>query len=72
LISAEELALCEPIYESLAGWKERIRGTTDYESLPRAARTYLERISQELQVPIGIVSTGPSPEETINISFDRY
>jgi len=72
LICAEELALCEPIYESLAGWKQGIRGTTDYESLPRAARTYLERISQELQIPIGIVSTGPSPEETINISFDRY
>ena len=72
LISAEELALCEPIYESLAGWKQAIRGTTDYESLPRAARTYLERISQELQIPIGIVSTGPSPEETINIGFDRY
>ena len=72
LICAEDLALCEPIYESLAGWKQGIRGTTDYESLPRAARTYLERISQELQIPIGIVSTGPSPEETINISFDRY
>ena len=70
--SAEQLALCEPIYESISGWKEDIGGVTDYESLPRAARAYIERISKELQAPIGIVSTGPSPEETINISFDRY
>ena len=70
--SAEQLALCEPIYESISGWKEDIGGVTDYESLPRAARAYIKRISQELEAPIGIVSTGPSPEETINISFDRY
>jgi adenylosuccinate synthase len=36
-----------------------------YESLPLAARNYLERIAQVCGVPVDMVSTGPDREETI-------
>ena len=68
---AEDLALCEPVYESVAGWADDIRNVREYADLPVAARAYLNVISQGLDVPIAFVSVGPSPEETILTGFDR-
>lgn len=69
--SGEELADCEPIYETLPGWEEEIGDVHEYEELPHAARAYLERIAQGVGAPIALVSLGPAPEETIATSFDR-
>jgi len=54
---------CE--YETLPGWDEDISGCTDYDQLPEAARSYVERIEQLLDRPIGIVSVGPGRAQTI-------
>lgn len=68
---AEDLALCEPVYESVSGWDVNITDVRAYGDLPSAAREYLDAISAELDVPIALVSVGPSPEETILTGFDR-
>ena len=39
--------------------------------LPGEARAYLDRISEGVGVPIGIVSVGPTPEETIICGFGQ-
>ena len=70
-LGEEELAHCEPIYETLAGWKEEIQTARTLDALPTAARSYVDRISQVLEVPLTLVSVGPAPEETIAIGFDR-
>jgi len=69
--SSEEFGACEPIYESVAGWSEDITVVRRYEDLPHAAREYLAVIAHALDVPIFLVSVGPSPEETILTGFDR-
>ena len=69
--SAEDLALCEPIYDTVAGWDNDIRNLRKYADLPSAARAYLDLVSNALDVRITIVSVGPSPEETIITGFDR-
>ena len=51
---------CEPVYESMAGWSEPTAGATSYGALPSEAKAYLRRIEELAQVPIDIVSTGPS------------
>jgi adenylosuccinate synthase len=51
---------CEPVYESMAGWMAPTAGATAYEALPKDAKAYLRRIEELAQVPIDIVSTGPS------------
>jgi len=58
-------AECEPVYETLPGWKEPTIGITDFSRLPDNARRYLARIEQLAGVPIDIVSTGPDRAETI-------
>jgi adenylosuccinate synthase len=54
-----------PVYESLPGWPEELSGCRDYESLPAAAKGYLDRIGSLLGRPVTIVSVGPDREQTI-------
>jgi adenylosuccinate synthase len=61
------LAKVEPVYKSMKGWQTSIAGTRDFEKLPAAAQDYLKFLSDYLEVPISMVSTGPEREETIRI-----
>lgn len=55
----------QPIYETLPGWKTPISHCRNYEELPKEARAYVERISELVGVPLGIVSVGPNRDQTI-------
>lgn len=61
----EMLYLAEPVYEEIEGWQTSTRGTTKMEELPPNAQKLIKRVEEYLKIPIGIVSTGPRPEETI-------
>ncbi|MGH9762212.1 MAG: adenylosuccinate synthase [Blastocatellia bacterium] len=63
--SAHVLAECEPVYETLPGWKCSTSGITDYDKLPEAAKRYVQRIEELTGAPIGLISTGPERDETI-------
>ena len=71
-VGAEALAICEPIYEEHAGWKESTVGIKTFEDLPKAAQSYLRRLEVLVGAPIAIISTGPDRLETIvmNHPFD--
>ena len=64
-MGADEIARCEPVYESMPGWTQSTVGVTDYAQLPGEARRYLERIAQLTGVPIHMVSTSPDRDHTI-------
>jgi adenylosuccinate synthase len=64
-VGAEDLAGCEPVYETLPGWKESTVGIKALEALPAGARAYLKRIEEICGVPVDMISTGPDREETI-------
>lgn len=59
------LEAAEPVYETLPGWKSSTVGILDEAGLPAAARDYLAFIEERLEVPVGLVSTGPRREETL-------
>lgn len=59
------LKKAKPVYKVLPGWKEEIRGITDYDKLPEKCREYIEFIEKELEVPITMVSNGPGRHEII-------
>ena len=63
----EVFAKVEPVYKSMKGWQTSIAGTRDFEKLPAAAQDYLKFLSDYLEVPISMVSTGPQREETIRL-----
>src|SRR5574337_334926 len=64
-LDPDEIAACEPVYESLPGWRESTFAATAWDRLPAAARAYLERVEALVGVPIAMVSTGPDRDHTI-------
>jgi adenylosuccinate synthase len=62
---ANVLAECEPVYETLPGWKKATNGTTRFEDLPSAARDYVLRLEELCGAPAALISTGPDRAETI-------
>ena len=64
-IGADELAHCKPIYEEMPGWMDSTVGIKDFKQLPKAAQNYLRRMESVCEVPVDMISTGPSREETI-------
>jgi adenylosuccinate synthase len=63
--SANLLGECEPVYETLEGWKSDTSGITQYDELPQAAKRYIERIEELCGAPVALISTGPERTETI-------
>lgn len=62
---------CEPIYETLDGWRCSTTGITSYERLPVAAKTYLSRLEELMGCRIFLISTGGKREEVIRLA-DPY
>lgn len=62
---ADTLAICEPIYRALPGWKESTLGIKAFAELPDNARAYLDSIAELSETPIDIISTGPDRSDTI-------
>jgi adenylosuccinate synthase len=63
--SAEDVARCVPIYETMPGWTQSTVGVTQVDKLPAQARAYLDRIEQVCGVPIHLISTSPDRDHTI-------
>ena len=64
-VGADELARCQPVYQTLPGWQSDTVGITAYEQLPEKARAYIAYLENALGLPIAIVSTGPDRVHTI-------
>lgn len=54
-----------PVYEELAGWSENLSNARRLDALPKAARAYLDFISEKTEIEHYIVSVGPRRDETI-------
>ena len=50
---------------TLSGWKSSTVGVTEFNSLPKNAKTYIETIEKLTDTPIDIISTGPARDEII-------
>ena len=62
---AEDLRECKPVYETLPGWNVDVSTVRKLEDFPGNARKYIDRISELISVPIGVLSVGPDREQTI-------
>ena len=60
-----QLAACEPVYETLPGWRTPTAGARRYADLPREAQRYVARLEEITGVPASIISTGSAREDTI-------
>ena len=70
--SLKVLAEVTPVYETFQGWKTDISGIRSYESLPENVRKYLARMAEITGIALGIISVGPSREQTIILAKDLF
>jgi adenylosuccinate synthase len=61
------LEKCKPVYEKLPGWSEDITTARKVADLPAAARRYIDRIEQLIELPVSMVSVGPDRDQTIRM-----
>ena len=59
------LSQCDPIYQTIPGWKSNTHGLKSWDELPVQAKAYINMLSTILEVPFAIVSTGPGREDSI-------
>ncbi len=64
-LDGDDIAACEPIYETFPGWEGSTFGVTEWDALPENARAYLKRVEAFIGAPIDMVSTGPDRDHTI-------
>ncbi|HJT65461.1 MAG TPA: adenylosuccinate synthase [Pyrinomonadaceae bacterium] len=62
---SQDLRCIEPIYQTLPGWQSSTLGMTEMNALPRNARAYVDFLSSQIGVEIGLISTGPERSQTI-------
>lgn len=62
---SQDLRNAKPVYATLPGWKTSTVGMTEMSSLPANARRYVDFLSEQIGVEIGLVSTGPERSQTI-------
>ncbi|MBX5435767.1 MAG: adenylosuccinate synthase [Alicyclobacillaceae bacterium] len=55
----------KPCYEELPGWSEDLSECKRYGDLPAAARRFVERIEELVEVPVRYISVGPARGQTI-------
>ena len=65
--ASDVLEQVEPIYKNLRGWSKPIAGMKEWSDLPTEAQDYLKFLSDFLERPISMVSTGPDRSETIRL-----
>ncbi len=68
-IGADDLARCEPVYESMPGWQSNTAGVSQWSDLPAAAQAYISRLETLSEAPVHLVSTGPERQENVVIQW---
>ena len=58
-------ARVEPVYETIAGWKEPTACARSWAQLPAQAVKYVRRVEELIGCPVALLSTSPEREDTI-------
>ncbi|MEI8182077.1 MAG: adenylosuccinate synthase [Desulfomonile sp.] len=61
----EDLERVIPKYRQIKGWDEPIEDCRSFEDLPKNARDYVETIEHMTNVPVTLISVGPSRDQSI-------
>ena len=62
---AHSLSKVKPVYKIMKGWNSSIKNIKKFEDLPKQAKTYLKEITDNLKIPISLISVGPERNQTI-------
>ncbi len=61
----EELAECEPVYETVKGFNGDISKCRSFDELPEDCKAYIEKLEELCGCPIKMVGVGPSRDQNL-------
>ena len=61
----EELAKCEPIYETFPGFEGDISSCRSFEELPEGCKAYIAKLEEICGCPIQMVGVGPGRDQNL-------
>jgi adenylosuccinate synthase len=61
----ELLGRVEAEYVELEGWKTNLRECRTFESMPLAARTFVETVERHVGVPVTMIGVGPERDDCV-------
>ena len=64
-VGTVSLDLVQPVYETLPGWSEDLGDCRERSELPAAASDYVSFVTEQVGVPVGLISVGPGRDQTI-------
>jgi adenylosuccinate synthase len=64
---AEDVARIKPVYETMESWSGDLANAKSEQDLPKAVRTYIERVERETGCGIKLISVGADREHTISL-----
>ena len=64
---SEIIQNCEPVYTEHEGWSENTVGIQELDRMPDNARRYIDSLTELLETPFMMISTGPDREQTIRL-----
>jgi adenylosuccinate synthase len=65
MANISHLKHCEPVYESMPGWREEIGDARRWEDLPRECRDYVDRVGELCGAPVDLVGVGPRRDQFV-------
>ena len=65
--SLQVLEACEPVYETLPGWKQPLTEARVASDIPQRTKDYVAYVSDYLNVPIPIISVGPDRDQIVQL-----
>lgn len=67
-LSDIQLSSAQPVLKTFPGWQEDLKKAKTLDDLPKNTRYYLDFLEDTLEIPIDVVSVGPSSKETLWIN----
>ena len=67
-----DLKKVQPIYRNFKGWDQDLSSVRTKKDLPKPAREYIDFISEELGIPIDVISVGPARSQTLRLTSLFY
>ena len=61
----EELAECEPVYETVKGFTGDISKCRSFDELPADCKAYIAKLEELCECPIKMVGVGPSRDQNL-------
>ena len=65
-----DLDKVKPVFQKFRGWRRSVTKAKAFSDFPDEAQQYIEFLTNQLEIPISIISVGPQRNQIIKLDFE--